>query len=653
MMKKWISFLSFLCAAFIQNVETAAQEVSCLKPNEIFIESNGSKLFCRCVGKGKPLVVIHGGLGLTQDYLLPQLYSLADNNFVIFYDQRGCGRSIGEINQETINIFHLVNDLECIRRAFNFDKISILGHSWGGFLAMHYAIGHPQFVEKLILSNSLPACSEGRSLFLEEYKNRTAPYQEELSAISSSSEFQVGDPKTIERYYRIIFRTYCYQPEKAELLNLQMTPIASVNGAKIFQLLWKSVFENSYDLHASLKTLRIPTLVIHGDADPIPAITAQKIHESIPESKYVLLKQCGHFPYVEQREEYFNHLRKFLSISDTSTSDTLFVGIARRVAFDIGSGQIKMQVSDVDLVTNKIVNVLLTDTAYVKLRENLSCSLDGRFSLDIQNKTVEAISKLVKKAAPFHPEAYHAIATEALRLARNSGDLAARIKNETGVPVTIVSQEEEGILGFISAVSETDVDPDQVVAWDFGGGSFQLTTRINDHYSVYQGRLGKVPLKTALLKIQGKDPDPTFSPNPISEPQCAQTIQFIKESIQNVPEDILQKLKSPNTIVLGVGIHPLWGMPDNGNFDRDRVVSEIFSRLNLDDDAIRVKDSIAEERKEASAYVVSNLILARGVMEALDIKQVHYVGTQGANAIGALLSPQYWKKSRSQVKIKV
>jgi hypothetical protein len=65
-------------------------------------------------------------------------------------------------------------------------------------------------------------------------------------------------------------------------------------------------------------------------------------------------------------------------------------------------------------------------------------------------------------------------------------------------------------------------------------------------------------------------------------------------------------------------------------------------RLNLDDDAIRVKDSIAEERKEASAYVVSNLILARGVMEALDINQVHYVGTQGANAIGALLTQKYW-----------
>lgn len=173
--------------------------------------------------------------------------------------------------------------------------------------------------------------------------------------------------------------------------------------------------------------------------------------------------------------------------------------IVRRAAFDIGSGQIKMQISDVDLTTNKIINVLLTDTAYVGLRENLVKSLDGKLSSNIQNKTVEAISELMKKAAPFHPEACHAIATEALRLAKNADALVERIKNETGISVTIVSQEEEGILGFISAVSEADVDPDKVVSWDFGGGSFQITTKCGDHYSVYLGRLGKTPMKNILM----------------------------------------------------------------------------------------------------------------------------------------------------------
>lgn len=319
--------------------------------------------------------------------------------------------------------------------------------------------------------------------------------------------------------------------------------------------------------------------------------------------------------------------------------------IVRRAAFDIGSGQIKMQVSDVDLTANKIINVLLTDTVYVGLRENLVKSLDGRLSSDIQNKTVEAISELIKKATPFNPEAYHAIATEALRLAKNADTVVERIKNETGLTVTIVSQEEEGILGFISAVSEADINPDKVVSWDFGGGSFQITTKCGDHYSVYLGRLGKIPIKNILLKIQGKDLDPLSSPNPISKSQAIQAIEFIKDNIKDVPIELRQKLKQSDVVVLGVGINPLWGMQKSTHFDINRVFKELDCRLNLDDAAIRLKDAIPADRKEAFPHVVTNLILAYGVMEALGITQVHYVGTQGANAIGALLSPKYWLSS--------
>ncbi len=323
--------------------------------------------------------------------------------------------------------------------------------------------------------------------------------------------------------------------------------------------------------------------------------------------------------------------------------------IVRRAAFDIGSGQIKMQVSDVDLTTNKIVNVLLSDTCYVGLRENLAQSLDGRLSTDIQNKTVIAISKLLEKAAPFHPEAVHAIATESLRLAKNSVDLVERIKNETGMAVTIVSQEEEGILGFISAISEAAVNPDKTVSLDLGGGSFQITAKSGNHYTVYQSKLGKTPLKNALLKIQGKDGDPTLSPNPITKSQAAQAIQFTKDAIQDVPASLLQKLNDPDVVVLGVGINPLWGMPQSTHFDTTQVLRELKCRLNLDDAAIRIKHSIPEDRKEAYTHVVSNLILAYGVMEALNITKVHYVGTPGANAVGTLLSPKYWKDTQKRL----
>lgn len=319
--------------------------------------------------------------------------------------------------------------------------------------------------------------------------------------------------------------------------------------------------------------------------------------------------------------------------------------IERRAAFDIGSGQIKMQVSDVDLKTNKIINTLLTDFATVGLRENIAKSLDGKLSADIQNKTVIAISELMKKAAPFRPQSYHGVATEGLRMAKNSDDLIKRIKNETGLSVTIISQEEEGILGFISAVSEANIELDKAISWDLGGGSSQITTKHNDHYVVYQGRLGKVPTKNVLLKIQRKDVSKGESPNPISQSDMNEAIQFIQENIREIPHELCQKLNNPGAIVLGIGINPLWGMSQSGRFDRQRILEELKSRLNLDDEAIAEKDAI---QKEYATYRASNLILAYGMMKALNIDQVQYVGTPGANAIGLLLSPQYWETNKIQ-----
>jgi proline iminopeptidase len=312
MLKKWFVSLVALFLIAGYSIELAAQSIAHAKAHEVFIPARECKLFCRTLGKGKPLVVIHAGPGLSQDYLLPHLYQLAENHFVIFYDQRGSGRSSGEINEDTINIDTFVKDIESIRKAFAFDKISILGHSWGGFLALHYAIAHRDNVEKLIVSNCEPASVDELELFKSEYARRIAPYQEKISAMQSTKEFLEGKPEAITQFYRLLFRTYCHTQEKADLLQLHMSPTAAINGFKVLELVWQNTFKGPFNLHPSLKNLRIPTLVIHGDSDPVPSITAQHIHESIPGSKYVLLKECGHFPFVEQPTAYFQSLKEFL-----------------------------------------------------------------------------------------------------------------------------------------------------------------------------------------------------------------------------------------------------------------------------------------------------------------------------------------------------
>ncbi len=316
MFNKIILCMSLLFASFgiasnsIASVDTDRNTETV---KEVFVSSGDAKLFCRVIGKGKPLIVIHGGPGLCQDYLEPGMYTLAENNLLIFYDQRGCGKSTGSINADSISMESFVNDIEAIRKTFNFDKISILGHSWGGFVAMHYAIADQSHIDKLILSNSAPSTSEGYALFGKEYMRRMTPFQNQIDKLSDSEGFREGNENIMEQFYRLIFRQYCYNPEKAELLNLRMASTATLDGRKVSGILRENVLDKPFDLNKGLNTLKISTLIIHGDSDPIPLITVKEVHENISGSKLILMKDCGHFPYVEDPSTYFKHIDAFLN----------------------------------------------------------------------------------------------------------------------------------------------------------------------------------------------------------------------------------------------------------------------------------------------------------------------------------------------------
>ena len=98
-------------------------------------------LFCRDVGEGPPIVVVHGGPDFDHFYLLPELDRLAGAFRLIYYDQRGRGLSAAGVRPEDVSIASELDDLDLVRRHFGLETVAVLGHSWGGVLAMEYAIG--------------------------------------------------------------------------------------------------------------------------------------------------------------------------------------------------------------------------------------------------------------------------------------------------------------------------------------------------------------------------------------------------------------------------------------------------------------------------------------------------------------------------------
>lgn len=283
-----------------------------LQADEGFVEVKDAQIYYKTIGQGAPLIVLHGGPGLSHDYLYPQLKILEQSNQVIFYDQRGSGRSTAKIDEEFISIKTYLSDIEALRKTLNLKKVSILGHSWGGFLAINYAIAYPENVEKMILSNSVPATSEEYEFFGIELSKRLTPYQPELTAIQETKGFDEGNPELFEKFYRTLFRAYFYNPEMANELYLSASPEAFLNGAKVNYIFNETLLKKPFDLRPSLRKLNIPTLVIHGDVDIIPLITATHLHENISGSQLIVLKNSGHFPEIESQEPYFHALREFL-----------------------------------------------------------------------------------------------------------------------------------------------------------------------------------------------------------------------------------------------------------------------------------------------------------------------------------------------------
>jgi len=137
------------------------------------VDVNGIRLYTRCVGGGPLVVVLHGGPGAHHDYLLPQYDRLATGRELLYYDQRGGGRS--PVPRETpVGWQEHVADLEAIRGALALERLTLCGYSWGGLLALLYYVEHPGRVERLALVSPASPTAAYRRQFEEEFARRMA-----------------------------------------------------------------------------------------------------------------------------------------------------------------------------------------------------------------------------------------------------------------------------------------------------------------------------------------------------------------------------------------------------------------------------------------------------------------------------------------------
>jgi proline iminopeptidase len=271
---------------------------------------NGSEIYYNIVGEGEPIIVIHGGPVLDHGYLESSFEPLAQNYQLLYYDQRLSGRSSADIDGSGIKLDDFVEDIESLREEFNFERIHLLAHSWGGLLAMKYAIKYPSNLSSLILLNSMPANTEDWRQESQMVARRTSAEDSlERQEIMSSDLFQNDPSKAIEQLLIISFRNQFKNPSLADNLDFYIPEDYMARSQRFGNLMTEL---SNYDLYDPLSSLQIPTLLVYGSEEPALEISGQKLDSTISNSRFSVIQNSGHFPFIEQPDQLMNELQTFL-----------------------------------------------------------------------------------------------------------------------------------------------------------------------------------------------------------------------------------------------------------------------------------------------------------------------------------------------------
>ncbi len=288
--------------------------------SEGFIQFRGYKDWFLIVGErdlpGKlPLLCLHGGPGGSHDYLEPLQQIAATGRRAFFYDQLGAGNSDhpNEASLWTVELF--VQEVDVVRNALGLDRLHLLGHSWGGMLAMEYALTQPPGLASLILADcpaSMPEwIAEGNRLRAE------LPASVQATLLKHEAAGTTDDPEYQEATTVFYRRHVCRLNPWPDCLNRTIQKMGeapevynTMNGPNEFNVIGTL---RNWSVVDRLGDIKVPTLVIGGRYDEAtPAIT-ETVHNGIIGSEWIIFENSSHMPHLEETEPYLRRLEQFLN----------------------------------------------------------------------------------------------------------------------------------------------------------------------------------------------------------------------------------------------------------------------------------------------------------------------------------------------------
>ena len=287
------------------------------------IPFRGFETWYRVAGDGEepgklPLLTLHGGPGACSDYLEPFEGLAAGGRRVIRYDQLGCGNSgIADRPHDpamwTVELF--VEEVDAVREALGLDRVHILGQSWGGMLAMEYALTQPQGVAGLVIESS-PASmrlwvAEANRLREELPPDVQATLLEhEANGTTDSPEYESAMQVFYDRHVCRVKPTPGPFQRTIDCLGANPEVYHHMNGPSEFHVIGTL---KDWDITGRLGEIQLPTLVLSGRYDEATPAIAQAVTDGIPGARWELLENSSHTCHLEEPERTMQVIGDFLN----------------------------------------------------------------------------------------------------------------------------------------------------------------------------------------------------------------------------------------------------------------------------------------------------------------------------------------------------
>ena len=262
-----------------------------------------------------PLLVLHGGPGAGRYYLLG-LAKLAKDRQVIFYDQLGSGLSDHPKDDSLWTIETFVDEVAAVRTQLGLKEIHLLGHSWGGMLAISYLLTRPKGIHGVILGSAMFSMP----LYQKEVEKLKAALPQQVYETLKRNE-QAGTTESAEyqKAYKKYHQEYIF---RGKLYPREYTSPKGLNGDASYRKMWgvSEAFANgsmkSWDMIERLHEITEPVLITSGQYDELTPEQALITHGKLPNSRIKIFTAGSHCAHIEYEAEYLKTVESFLASID-------------------------------------------------------------------------------------------------------------------------------------------------------------------------------------------------------------------------------------------------------------------------------------------------------------------------------------------------